>query len=118
MMMEAAIVVENTKGPVLLISGEDDGVWRSSAMADGVIARLNRAHFPYRFEHLKYPHAGHSAGKPGIAPAWHGRVRHPVSGRGMDLGGSAEGDAQSSIDATPKVIEFLRQSLQSHPPEQ
>ena len=118
MMMEAAIEVEKTKGPVLLISGEDDGIWRSSAMADAVIARLKRAHFPYHFEHLKYPHAGHSAGKPGVAPAWHGRVRHPVSGREMVLGGSAEGDAQSSIDAMPKVIEFLRQSSSSRPPKQ
>ncbi len=118
MMTEATIAVENAKAPVLLISGEDDGVWSSSAMSDGVIARLKKAHFPYRFEHLKYPQAGHLAGNPGIVPAWHARVMQAVSGRESDLGGSAEGDAQSSIDATPKVIEFLRQSLQSRPPEQ
>jgi dienelactone hydrolase len=104
---DAVIEVEKTQGPLLLISGEDDGVWRSSAMADAVVQRLKKARFPYPVEHLRYPHAGHSAGRPGIAPAWHGAIKHPVSGREMDLGGTAKGDAQSSIDAAPKVLEFL-----------
>jgi dienelactone hydrolase len=108
----AAIAVETTKGPILLISGQDDGVWRSSAMADGVVARLKQNHFPYEYQQLKYAHAGHMAGKPGFAPAWHGRVRHPLSGREMNFGGSPEGNAQSSLDATPKVIEFLRRSFE------
>jgi hypothetical protein len=104
---DALIEVEKTQGPLLLISGEDDGVWRSSAMADAVVQRLKKARFPHPVEHWKYTHAGHSAGRPGIAPAWHGAIKHPVSGREMDLGGTAKGDAQSSIDAAPKVLEFL-----------
>ena len=36
-------------------------------------------------------------------------------GREENLGGSAKGDAQSSLDAIPKVLEFLRQSLQGGP---
>lgn len=107
----AAIQVENTRGPVLMISGEDDHVWRSWEMADSVVARLKRAHFAYRFENLKYPHAGHAAGRPGIQPAWHSEMRHPVSGRGMDLGGSPKGDAESSLDSMPKVLAFLAESL-------
>jgi dienelactone hydrolase len=111
---DGAIAVENTHGPILLISGEDDHVWDSSGMANAVIGRLKLNHFPHEFEHLRYPHAGHGAGKPDITPAWHGEVRQPVSGRAMDLGGSARGDALSSLDAMPKVIEFLQRSLQQH----
>ena len=107
----AAIEVEKTHGPVLMISGEDDHVWRSWEMADAVVARLKRARFAYRFENLKYPHAGHAAGRPAIQPAWHGDIRHPVSGRGMDLGGSPKGDADSSLDSMPKVLAFLAESL-------
>jgi dienelactone hydrolase len=110
--MRAAIEVENTKGPVLMISGEADHLWPSAEMADAVVARLKRNHFPYQFENLKYKGAGHDAGQPGIAPTWHGSVRHPVSGREIDLGGSPAGDAESSLDAAPKVLEFLRRSLQ------
>jgi dienelactone hydrolase len=111
-MMNAAIRVERAHGPLLLISGDDDGVWPSAMMAEAVVARLKQSHFPYAVEHLKYPHAGHRAGRPEIVPTWHGRVRNPTSGREEDLGGSPKGDAESSLDAIPKVLEFLRQSLQ------
>jgi len=108
---ESAIEVEKTSGPILLISGEDDGVWPSSSMAGVVIARLKLNHFPYHYEHLRYPHAGHRAGHPAIMPEWHGAIRHPVSGREIHWGGTPQGNAESSLDASPKVLEFLRQSL-------
>jgi dienelactone hydrolase len=110
---ESAIRVEQTRGPVLMISGQDDGVWQSSSMADAVVSRLKDAHFGYRVEHLKYSHAGHMAGLPEIVPAWHGPQRNPTSGREVDPGGTVAGNAQSSIDAAPKVIEFLQKSLKN-----
>jgi dienelactone hydrolase len=113
----AAIAVEHTHGPILLISGEDDGVWNSTEMANAVVARLKQTHFPYPYEHLKYPHAGHRAGRPEIVPTWHGAVRNPTSGREENPGGRPQGDAQSSLDAIPKVLEFLRASLSEHSSE-
>ncbi|HTB14379.1 MAG TPA: acyl-CoA thioester hydrolase/BAAT C-terminal domain-containing protein [Bryobacteraceae bacterium] len=107
----AEIPVEHTQGPILLISGQDDGIWESSQMSDKVIARLKNAHFKYEFEQLKYPHAGHRAGHPGIYPTWYGRITHPVSGREQRYGGTPEGNAESSIDAAPKVLEFLSKGL-------
>lgn len=107
----AAIRVEKTHGPILLISGQDDGVWESSRMSDEVIARLKNAHFGYEFQQLKYAHAGHRAGHPGIFPAWHGRVENPLTGREVHYGRTPEGNAESSIDAAPKVLEFLGKSL-------
>jgi dienelactone hydrolase len=109
--MEAAIAVEYTHGPILLISGDDDGVWDSTGMANAVVGRLKQTHFPYACQHLRYPHAGHRAGRPEIVPTWHGRVRNPTSGREENLGGSPQGDAESSLDAIPRVLEFLRESL-------
>ena len=109
--MEAAIAVEHTHGPILMIAGEDDGVWESSRMTDAVVERLKRAHFAYSCERLSYRHAGHRAGRPEIVPMWHGVVRNPTSGREENLGGNAQGDAESSLDAIPKVLDFLRQSL-------
>ena len=114
--LTAAIAVEQTRGPILLISGQDDGVWDSSGMADAVVSRLKHAHFAPRVEHWNYPHAGHRAGRPEIVPTWHGEVRHPVSGRIENLGGNAKGDAESSIDAIAKVLEFLRVALQAQTP--
>lgn len=109
--MTAGIAVEHTHAPILLIGAEDDGVWHSSEMAQAAADRLHRAHFAYEVELLKYAHAGHRAGRPEIVPTWHGKLRHPVSGREMDLGGSAQGDAASSIDAIPRVLKFLHDAL-------
>jgi dienelactone hydrolase len=107
----AAIAVENTRGPVLMISGESDHVWPSAEMADEVVSRLRRNHFPFSCENLKYRGAGHDAGQPGFVPAWHGTVRNPTSGQEMDLGGSPAAEAASVLEAMPKVLAFLRQSL-------
>jgi hypothetical protein len=41
----ATIEVERTGGPILMISGEDDHLWRSWEMADDVVSRLKRTHF-------------------------------------------------------------------------
>lgn len=109
--MKAAIAVEKIRGPVLLIAGKDDGVWPSATMATDIANRLRHSRFPYQFELLKYPHAGHRAGRPEISPMWHGKLTHPVSHREVDIGGNARGDAESSLDAIPKVLAFLDRAL-------
>jgi len=112
--MQAAIRVEQIHGPVLLTSGEADRVWEASAMAQSIVARLKRDHFAYDVVHLNYAHAGHAAGLPEIVPAWQGEVRHPLSGQMMEMGGTPEGNAKASLDAIPKVLDFLRRSLETH----
>jgi dienelactone hydrolase len=109
MAMRAEIEVERIQGPVLLISGDSDRVWDSKSMADSIVARLKRHNFTYSVEHLNYAHAGHAAGRPEIVPAWQGAVRNPSSGNDVEMGGTPKGNAESSLDAIPKVIEFLRQ---------
>ena len=113
--MEAAIAVEMIHGPVLMIGAENDGVWPSADMVRAAADRLHHAHFAYPVVTLIYPHAGHRAGMPQIIPAWHNATRHPVSGVMMDLGGTPEGNAESTLDAIPKVLNFLSQSLQNVP---
>jgi len=109
--LNGVIAVERAHGPILLIAGDDDGVWDSSGMTDAVVSRLKQAHFSFSYERLRYAHAGHRAGRPEIVPTQHGGVRNPTSQREENLGGNAQGDAESSLDAIPKVLEFLRQSL-------
>jgi hypothetical protein len=60
---------------------------------------------------LIYPHAGHRAGMPEILPAWNNGVLDPLTGRIVGLGGTPEGNAESTLDAIPKVLDFLRTSL-------
>ncbi len=107
LVMRSEIEVEQIQGPVLLISGDADRVWDSKSMADSIVARLKRHNFAYNVEHLNYAHAGHAAGRPEIVPAWQGPTRNPTSGRDVDMGGTPKGNAESSLDAIGKVIEFL-----------
>lgn len=113
--MQAQIQVENTHGPILLISGQSDGIWPSSQMTAKVESRLKSAHFKYPVERLDYPSAGHRAGAPEIDPSWMGELRHPISGRPEDLGGTPAGNAASGLDAGPRVLAFLAQALESAP---
>ena len=109
--MAAAIPVELTHGPILVVSAEDDGIWPSSSMTESVISRLKQAHFAYTTVRLNYPHAGHRAGNPVIVPTWSSGVTQPLSGEQENYGGNREGNALSSLDAIPKVLDFLQQSL-------
>jgi len=111
LVLRSTIEVEYMHGPVLLISGSDDRVWDSSAMADVIVSRLKQHHFAYDVESLKYAHAGHAAGRPEIVPAWQGATTNQKSGREVSLGGTPQGNADSSIDAIPKVIDFLQRNL-------
>ena len=43
----ATIAVEQTHGPILMMSGESDGIWHSSEMADDVVRRLHSRNFAY-----------------------------------------------------------------------
>lgn len=112
----AVIHAEQTRGPILLISGQDDTIWPSSDMTNEVARRLHQNHFSFEVERLDYPHAGHRAGQPQIVPTWSSNIIHPVSGNFETFGGTPEGNAASSLDAAPKVLEFLRGSLQSPQP--
>jgi dienelactone hydrolase len=105
------IAVEHTHGPILLISGGEDGIWNSSGMTESIVTRLKREHFTYDVIRLNYPHAGHSAGRPEIVPSWQGWTRNPTSGRETEMGGTPAGTAESSLDAAPKILEFLAKSL-------
>ena len=107
----ASIEVEHTNGPILMIGGEADGVWPSAQMADAAADRLRRSHFAHPVVVLKYDHAGHRAGLPEFIPTWSNGVPHPISGQITEFGGTPEGNAESTLDAIPKVLDFLQKNL-------
>ena|SRR6202035_944298 len=114
--VHATIHVEPTQGAILMIAGEDDGVWPSAEMVTSTAQRLRSTHFAHPVVVLKYPHAGHRAGMPEIMPAWFRRMMHPVAWTPMDPGGTPEGNAKSTLDSIPKVLSFLNEALGEKPP--
>ena len=104
----AAIAVERIRGPVLLISGEDDRLWPSPVLAEIAAARL--AAHKHAVTHLRYPGAGHMIGPVGL-PATANTILHPLRGRAMALGGTPAGNAAAAADSWPRVLQFLRAGL-------
>jgi dienelactone hydrolase len=105
----AIIPVEKTQGPILLVSGTDDQMWPSSALADIAMRRLEAHHHPYPFRHLQYEGAGHQIRVPG-GPQTIRTLRLRVEGASADLlemGGTAKADAEAGCHAWRSGLEFL-----------
>ena len=106
------IPVERINGGVLLISGEEDGLWPSTPMAERIVARLKRSNFPHRLEHRAYAGAGHQIIRPYVPTPNVARARrHPITGRLVTQGGTPAGSALASEDSWRRVLEFLRAEL-------
>jgi len=100
----AEIPVENIHGPVLLLSGKDDGIWPSAMMANRILDRLRRNNHPYADQHLSYDAVGH----------WIPCEFLPTAGdrqkMKLVLGGTAEGTAAAQADSWPRILWFLTQA--------
>ena len=102
----AAIAVEQIEGPVLLLSGTDDGFWPSSDMADSIVERLHAAQHPHAVAHLRYDGAGHSIQFPFVPTT---RIVRPHAVAKVDLtaGGTPRANAHANEDSWPRVFAFL-----------
>ncbi len=98
---DAGIPVERIRGPVLLLSGEDDQVWPSLLMTRRVIDRLRRTRHPYADRHLSYAGAGHWLPE-AYVPTAGSRARMKYA-----IGGTPEGTARAQADSWPKIVRFL-----------
>jgi dienelactone hydrolase len=103
----SSIAVERIKGPVLMISGKDDDIWPSFALAEIARRRLEAHRHPYRFVHLAYDRAGHVIVAPFGPTTTSTSMMHPVSGRSYALGGTPRDNADASADSWPKILGFL-----------
>jgi len=110
MVAKAAIPVEQTRGPILLISGGDDQVWPAARMSEMIVDRLRSRGFAHAVEHKNYPMAGHALRYPSMPTTARvsrsGGVRFPIL-----LGGTAEADAQAQADAWRSTIDFFAKNL-------
>lgn len=105
---EAAIPIERARGPVLLVSGQDDRVWPSERMGEMLDERMDDHGRSADVAHLVYPDAGHDLlDTPEPAPG----VPLPSGGPAYDDGGTPEGDEGARADAWEKAGRLLREHL-------
>jgi dienelactone hydrolase len=109
----ATIPVENIRGPILLVSGTDDQMWPSSALADVAMRRLEKHNFAFPFQHLRYEGAGHMIKVPygPLTVRAAGLGVEGFSGRLYSQGGTAKADAEAGADAWRRQLAFLRDAI-------
>jgi dienelactone hydrolase len=103
----AAIPVERSRAAILLISGQGDQMWPSARMAEMVIERLHKHHYPYPSLHLSYPNAGHWIGAP-YFPASTTSGHHALNGELYAYGGTVAGNAFAMADSWEQILQFLK----------
>lgn len=108
-MRKARIAVEKLAGPVLLISGGDDGAWPSDYYSLLVQSSLIAANHPYAVEWYNHPEAGHSILFPYV-PATQIVHAHPVNGNMTTMGGKPDVNAEANHASWQAVLAFLKQA--------
>lgn len=102
---EARIPVERINGPILMISGEADGLWPSARMAAEIEQRLEERGFGFPVVNIVYPDAGHAAFGPPLA------AETPNLDRAISLGGTIPGLLAARSDGWPRILDFLRRAV-------
>lgn len=102
----AVIPVEQARGPLLLVVGDDDRMWPSARMAEMIVARMARHGRASDVVTLAYPGVGHRL--LGAAANARAGAQGPVT---FDYGGTDEADAKAREDAWREAGRFLRTHL-------
>jgi dienelactone hydrolase len=106
----ARIAVENIRGPVLLISGDDDGFWPSTAYCAEIEADLKARGHAWPVEHVLSHGAGHAIGFPYVPTTLIARL-HPVAKVMISGGGTAAANAKANLHSWERVLSFLEQAV-------
>lgn len=106
----ARIPVERIAGPLLLISGTDDGFWPSTAYCERIHAELAGAGHRWPVRHVRNEGAGHAIGFPYVPTTQIARV-HPVAGVLISGGGTPAANARANRESWQAVLAFLDQAV-------
>ncbi len=102
------IPVEHIRGPVLLLSADDDAYWPSGDLSDIAMLRLDRHGHRYPHQHVRYPGAGHLITRPPYGPT---EQFGPGPGVTLSMGGSIAGTSAARADAWQRTIEWFAEHL-------
>jgi pimeloyl-ACP methyl ester carboxylesterase len=104
----ATTPVERIRGPVLLLSADDDRVWPSAHLSEIAAQRLMRGPFAFPFQHIRYASAGHGIALPPYGPT---ELTMPGPGVRFALGGTVAATSAARADAWLRTIEWFSEHL-------
>ncbi|AOB31220.1 acyl-CoA thioester hydrolase [Bordetella sp. H567] len=107
------IAVEHIAGPVMLISGTDDGFWPSTLFSEQIAAALKQHGHRWPVEHVCGQGAGHAIGLPNVPTTLIAKP-HPVAGVVLTGGGTPRANAQANRQSWDAVQRFLADAVRAH----
>lgn len=107
------IAVERIAGPVMLISGTDDGFWPSTLFSEQIAATLREHGHRWPVEHVRGEGAGHAIGLPHVPTTLIAKP-HPVAGVVLTGGGTAAANAHANRVSWDAVQRFLADAVAGH----
>lgn len=113
----AAIPIEKSDAPILLISGSRDRMWPASQMAGMLVTRLAAAGKRDQVAHLCFDNAGHSfmPWAPNARSTFTGRTINELRLMGFgglfDLGGRPSANRDALRESWTRVVPFFRENL-------
>lgn len=104
----AMFPLQNIRGPVLMLAGDDDQIWDSDAQCALALAYLQQHHHAYADKYVHYAGAGHLFlfARPG-----HASTQAALGPMTLLLGGSEQANVAAANAAWPLIGQFLQQSL-------
>jgi pimeloyl-ACP methyl ester carboxylesterase len=108
----ARIEVERIDGPILLISGTDDGFWPSARYATMIARELGVRGFAHCVGHQRNEGAGHAILFPHVPTTRIARV-HPVARVPITAGGTPAANARANEASWATVLAFLAEATRS-----
>ncbi|OZI18612.1 acyl-CoA thioester hydrolase [Bordetella genomosp. 9] len=109
----ARIAVEKIQGPVMLVSGTDDGFWPSTLFSEQIAATLKDHGHRWPVEHVCGQGAGHAIGVPNVPTTLIAKP-HPVAGVVLTGGGTPLANAQANRQSWDAVQRFLATAAAAH----
>jgi len=101
------IPVERIKSPILLVTGDADGLWAGEIASQRVVERLKANNFVYPAKHINYAGASHVVAFPMLVKSLADRVRSKQWGF-LSMGGLPEANAHAQTDAFRKTVDFIK----------
>ncbi len=101
------IPVERIQSPILMITGDADGLWAADIASQRILERLKAKNFAYPAEHINYAGASHVVSMPMLVKSLADRMRSQSYGF-LSMGGHPRANAHAQTAAFRKTIMYIK----------
>ena len=104
---KARIKIENAKADLLLFSSRMNNMWNTYDGCVEIIKALDKADYPYRYEHITYQNAGEPFYAPYILPYEAFAPIKMAPRLSFSSGGTPQGNTGAQIDSWERMLRFF-----------